>query len=153
MSRNTGAKKKKMILCRKAAILFMIKFVSVLYLFFYSCSEIKFYRSFIEPRNRNKLLNLVSNISHHLKMNLQEEDINQSISVYFWRKNLGSEPEFVNLLRSPGFDNSIPNSSLPGRYDNPICKATYAGGIGTLPWNRFLGSLNVYEFRLLTDQL
>ncbi len=53
-------------------------------------------------------------------------------SVYFWGKNLGSEPEFVNLF---GAQDSI--SSLADRNDNPIWRTCPQGNLG---WrNRYLG--------------
>ncbi len=54
---------------------------------------------------------------------------------------LSLEPEFVNLLWSPGFD------SQPG---GPLLQPK-AGGMDSLesiPWNRILGSLNIYKFGL-----
>jgi hypothetical protein len=57
-----------------------------------------------------------------------------------------AEPEFVNLLRSPGID------SKPG---GPVRQPylTYRPDrlhelAESIPWNRFLGSLNVYNFGL-----
>jgi hypothetical protein len=56
------------------------------------------------------------------------------------------EPLFVNLLRSPGID------SQPG---GPVRQPylTYRPDrlhrlAESIPWNRFLGSLNVYKYRL-----
>ena len=58
------------------------------------------------------------------------------------------EPVFVNLLRSTGID----SRSLAGRHDNPILSTGLPNRLHKLaesiPWNRFLGSLNVYKFGL-----
>ncbi len=57
-----------------------------------------------------------------------------------------AELEFVNLLRSPGID-SQPDGSGKQPY------LTYRPArlhrlAESIPWNRFLGSLNVYKFGL-----
>jgi hypothetical protein len=59
-----------------------------------------------------------------------------------------TEPVFVNLLRRPGID-----SQLAGRYDNSNWRTSYQparlrGLAESIPWNRCLGSLNVYKFGL-----
>ena len=62
-----------------------------------------------------------------------------------------TEPVFVNLLRSPGID------SQPGRLVRQHF-LTYRHArlhrlADSIPWNRFMGSLNVYKFgiRMLLD--
>ncbi len=62
-------------------------------------------------------------------------------------KNCPTEPIFVNILS--GAKESIP--SLAGRYDNPIWYTgppSYIRLAEQIPWNRFLGSLNVNKFGL-----
>jgi hypothetical protein len=56
-----------------------------------------------------------------------------------------SQPEFVNLLRSPGID-----SQLGGPVLQPCLTYGLPGYIlaELIPWNRLLGSLNVYKFGL-----
>jgi hypothetical protein len=68
-----------------------------------------------------------------------------------WPKSLWQNPEleFVNLK---GAQESIP--SLAGRYDNPFL--TYRPAwlhrlAESIPWNRFLGSVNVYKIGLHFD--
>ncbi len=58
----------------------------------------------------------------------------------------GTEPEFVNLLRSPGID-SQPGGPIRQPYltYRPAMLPSLAKSI---PWNRFLGSLKVYIFGL-----
>ncbi len=60
---------------------------------------------------------------------------------------LDPEPEFVNLLRSPGI------GFQPGRRPLRQPYLTYRPAklhrlAESIPWNRFLGSLNVYKFGL-----
>jgi hypothetical protein len=69
-------------------------------------------------------------------------------SAQHYRNNfhLPAEPEFWNLLRSPGIDShpgeSVRPSYLTYRSARLHCLAE------SIPWNQFLGSLNVYKFGL-----
>ncbi len=57
-----------------------------------------------------------------------------------------AEPEFVNLLRSLGID-SQPGG--PGKHPFLTCRPARLYRLAeSIPWNRFLGSLNVYKFGL-----
>jgi hypothetical protein len=63
-----------------------------------------------------------------------------------WR-GLAPEPEFVNLFRTPGID-SQPGSP-PVRQPYLTNRPARLHGIAeSIPWNRFLGYLNVYKFGL-----
>jgi hypothetical protein len=57
------------------------------------------------------------------------------------------ESEFVNLLRSPGIENqpglAAGKTTL---FDVPTRQDTWLAEL--IPWNRLLGSLNVYKFGL-----
>jgi hypothetical protein len=54
------------------------------------------------------------------------------------------EPEFVNLLRSPGID-SHPGGPL--RQPLLMYRAAWPHRLEeSISWNRFLGSLNVYKY-------
>ncbi len=57
---------------------------------------------------------------------------------------LPAEPVFVNLLRSPGID-SQPGGPVPYLTYRPARVRSLEKSI---PWNRFLGPLNVYKFGL-----
>ncbi len=62
--------------------------------------------------------------------------------------NASPEPEFVNLLRNLGID-----SQPGGQVRQPYLMYQPAGLhrlAESIPWNRFLGSLNVYKFGLCT---
>ncbi len=62
------------------------------------------------------------------------------------KKKYPSELEFVNLLLSLGID-SQPGG--PVRQPDLTCRPTRLHRLAELiPWNRFLGSLNVYKFGL-----
>ncbi len=62
----------------------------------------------------------------------------------YWGKY--PEPEFVNLLRSPGIDSQCDGPvRQPYLTHRPARQHRLAESI---PWNRFLGSLNFYKFGL-----
>jgi hypothetical protein len=61
-----------------------------------------------------------------------------------------SGPVFVNVVGSPGIDSAC-ECSLAGQYDDPICRTGLPALqrlAESIPWNLFLGSLNVYKFGL-----
>ncbi len=55
----------------------------------------------------------------------------------------GAEPVFVDLLRSPGID-----SQIGGPVRLPYFSHWLAGLAKSIPWNRFLGFINVYKYGL-----
>ncbi len=65
----------------------------------------------------------------------------------FGHKNPGTEPFFVNLLWSSRID-SQPGVLVRLLYLTWYCPARLLRRAESIPWNRFLGSLNVYKFRL-----
>ncbi len=68
-------------------------------------------------------------------------------SCVFWRLEQ-FEPEFVNVWGAE--ECFVAACSLAGRYHKWGCRTGKPGYIGwrNHSWNRFLGSLNVYKFRL-----
>jgi hypothetical protein len=63
----------------------------------------------------------------------------------FYADTIHSEPEFVNFLKSPGIDSHPCGGPLRQPYltDWP---AWLHRRVESIPWNRFLGSLNIHKY-------
>ncbi len=69
------------------------------------------------------------------------------VLLFLWKPaSDSSEPEFVNFSRSPGIDSQ---SGGPVRQPYLTYRSTRLHMLAeSVPWNRFLGSLNVYKYGL-----